>query len=123
LKATGARPRREWRTGLEALSPRELRVVQLAAEGRTNREIAYQLYVTLKTIEGHLARAYTKLGIERRQQLSKFFDREKTRVPTLKRRILLSATLLARIPQSEGGSNDNDPARGFRKRDRHFQLP
>ena len=74
LKATGARPRREWRTGLEALSPRELRVVQLAAEGRTNREIAYQLYVTLKTIEGHLARAYTKLGIERRHQLSKFFD-------------------------------------------------
>jgi DNA-binding CsgD family transcriptional regulator len=82
LKATGARPRREWRTGLEALSPRELRVVQLAAEGRTNREIAYQLYVTLKTIEGHLARAYTKLDIERRHQLSKFFDGTKTRVPT-----------------------------------------
>jgi DNA-binding CsgD family transcriptional regulator len=77
LKATGARPRREWRTGLEALSPRELRVVQLAAEGQTNREIAYQLYVTLKTIEGHLARAYTKLGIERRRQLSKFFERRK----------------------------------------------
>ena len=73
LKATGARPRREWRTGLQALSPRELRVAQLAAEGRTNREIAYQLYVTLKTIEGHLARAYTKLGIERRHELSKFF--------------------------------------------------
>jgi DNA-binding CsgD family transcriptional regulator len=83
LKATGARPRREWRSGLEALSPRELRVVQLAAAGRTNREIAYQLYVTLKTIEGHLARAYTKLGIERRHQLSKYFDGEKTRVPTL----------------------------------------
>ena len=62
---------------LEALSPRELRVVQLAAEGRTNREIAYQLYVTLKTIEGHLARAYTKLGIERRPQLSKFFAGKK----------------------------------------------
>ena len=83
LKATGARPRRVWRTGLEALSPRELRVVQLAAEGRTNREIAYQLYVTLKTIEGHLARAYTKLGIERRGQLSQFFGGKKTRVPTL----------------------------------------
>jgi DNA-binding CsgD family transcriptional regulator len=82
LKATGARPRREWRSGLEALSPRELRVVQLAAEGRTNREIAYQLYVTLKTIEGHLARAYSKLGIERRHQLSKFFDGPKTRVRT-----------------------------------------
>jgi DNA-binding CsgD family transcriptional regulator len=82
LKATGARPRRVWRTGLEALSPRELRVVQLAAQGRTNREIAYQLYVTLKTVEGHLARAYTKLGIERRHQLSQFFDGTKTRVPT-----------------------------------------
>jgi DNA-binding CsgD family transcriptional regulator len=85
LIATGARPRREWRTGLHALSPRELRVVQLAAEGRTNREIAYQLYVTLKTVEGHLARAYNKLGIERRRQLPKFFEgrKEKTRAPTL----------------------------------------
>ena len=71
LRATGARPRREWRTGVEALTPSELRVARLAAEGRTNREIAHELYVTLKTIEGHLARAYTKLGIERRGQLSK----------------------------------------------------
>jgi len=41
LKAIGARPRREWLTGLAALSRRELRIVQLAAEGKTNREIAY----------------------------------------------------------------------------------
>ncbi|HME69334.1 MAG TPA: LuxR C-terminal-related transcriptional regulator, partial [Myxococcota bacterium] len=81
LRAAGARPRRAWRTGLEALSPRELHVVRLAAEGRSNREIAQQLYVTLKTIEGHLARAYTKLGIERRSQLSQVLDGEKTRVP------------------------------------------
>ena len=65
LKATGARPRRAWRTGVEALTPSELRVARLAAEGRSNREIAHELYVTLKTVEGHLARAYTKLGIER----------------------------------------------------------
>jgi DNA-binding CsgD family transcriptional regulator len=77
LVATGARPRRAWRTGLEALSPRELRVAQLAVEGRTNREIAYQLYVTLKTVEGHLARAYNKLGIEHRRQLPKFFEGRK----------------------------------------------
>ena len=59
--------------------------MQLAAAGRTNREIAYQLYVTLKTVEGHLARAYNKLGIERRRQLPKFFEgtKEKTRAPTL----------------------------------------
>ena len=69
LKATGARPRRPWRTGVEALTPSELRVAELAAEGRSNREIAAELYVTLKAIEGHLARAYAKLGIEGRVQL------------------------------------------------------
>jgi len=83
LKATGARPRREWRTGVEALTPSELRIVHLAAEGRTNREIAQELYVTLKTVEGHLSRAYTKLGIKRRAQLPGVLEGEKTRVPTL----------------------------------------
>ncbi|MGN6170613.1 MAG: LuxR C-terminal-related transcriptional regulator, partial [Solirubrobacteraceae bacterium] len=83
LKATGARPRREWRTGVEALSPSELRIVRLAAEGRTNREIAHELYVTLKTIEGHLSRAYTKLGIEGRSGLPRVLGGEKSRVPTL----------------------------------------
>ena len=83
LKATGARPRREWRTGVEALTPRELRIVQLAANGLTNREIGHELYVTLKTVEGHLSRAYTKLGIEGRAELPGVLDGEKTRVPTL----------------------------------------
>jgi DNA-binding NarL/FixJ family response regulator len=69
LKAAGARPRRPWRTGVEALTPSELRVARLAAEGRSNREIACELYVTLKAVEGHLARAYAKLRIERRAQL------------------------------------------------------
>ena len=83
LKATGARPRREWRTGVEALTPSELRIVRLAAEGRTNREIAHELYVTLKTVEGHLSRAYAKLGIEGRAELAEVLEGEKTRVPTL----------------------------------------
>jgi DNA-binding CsgD family transcriptional regulator len=83
LKTTGARPRREWRTGVEALTPSELRIVRLAAQGRTNREIAHELYVTLKTVEGHLSRAYTKLGIQRRAQLPEALEGEKTRVTTL----------------------------------------
>ncbi|MGZ6564866.1 MAG: helix-turn-helix transcriptional regulator [Solirubrobacteraceae bacterium] len=83
LKATGARPRREWRTGTEALTPSELRIVRLAAEGRTNREIAHELYVTLKTVEGHLSRAYTKLGIGGRDQLAAALEGEKSRVATL----------------------------------------
>jgi DNA-binding CsgD family transcriptional regulator len=71
LRAAGARPRRPWRTGVEALTPSELRVARLAAEGRSNREIACELYVTLKAVEGHLARAYAKLGIEGRSQLAR----------------------------------------------------
>jgi DNA-binding CsgD family transcriptional regulator len=71
LKAAGARPRRPWRTGVDALTPSELRVTRLAAEGRSNREIAGELYVTLKAVEGHLARAYAKLGIEGRSQLAR----------------------------------------------------
>jgi DNA-binding CsgD family transcriptional regulator len=54
---------------VEALTPSELRVAQLAADGHSNREIAAELYVTLKAIEGHLARTYAKLGIEGRAQL------------------------------------------------------
>jgi DNA-binding CsgD family transcriptional regulator len=80
LQATGARPRREWRTGVEALTPSELRVARLAAEGKTNREIAHALYVTPKTVEGHLARAYGKLEITGRTELAQALEGEKTRV-------------------------------------------
>jgi len=83
LTATGARPRREWRTGVEALTPSELRIVRLAAEGRTNREIAHGLYLTLKTVEGHLSRAYTKLRITGRPELAQVLEAGKTRVPAL----------------------------------------
>jgi DNA-binding CsgD family transcriptional regulator len=69
LIAAGARPRRPWRTGADALTPSELRVARLAADGRSNREIAGELYVTLKAVEGHLAHAYAKLGIGGRDQL------------------------------------------------------
>jgi DNA-binding CsgD family transcriptional regulator len=82
LTATGARPRRAWRTGVEALTPSELRIVRLAADGHTNREIARELYVTLKTVEGHLSRAYTKLGIKGRGELPWVLEEEKTTVPT-----------------------------------------
>ena len=82
LTAAGARPRRQWRTGVEALTPGELRVARLAAAGQTNREIALALYVTLKTVEGHLARGYAKLGITGRAELPDALGAEKARVPT-----------------------------------------
>jgi DNA-binding NarL/FixJ family response regulator len=69
LHAAGARPRREALTGVEALTPSELRVADLAAEGKTNREIAQELYVTPKTVEVHLSSSYRKLEIAGRRQL------------------------------------------------------
>ncbi len=83
LRVAGARPRRDWSIGVEALTPSELRIVRLARDGRTNRQIAQELYVSIKTVEGHLARAYGKLGIATREKLDRVLDPEKARVPPL----------------------------------------
>jgi DNA-binding CsgD family transcriptional regulator len=69
LRATGARPRRAVLTGLEALTPSERRVAELAAGGMSNPEIAQALFVTLNTVEGHLRHVYQKLAISSRGQL------------------------------------------------------
>jgi DNA-binding CsgD family transcriptional regulator len=69
LRLAGARPRRIAQTGRDALTPAELRVVELAAHGDTNKQIAQALSVTLRTVEMHLSNAYRKLGIETRDQL------------------------------------------------------
>lgn len=63
LRAAGARPRRIVRTGADALTASEARVGSLAARGRSNAEIAQELYVSLKTVETHLSHAYSKLGL------------------------------------------------------------
>jgi len=70
LAAIGVRPRTTDRTGVDSLTPSERRVVELAAEGGTNREIAQTLFVTEKTIETHLGRAFRKLDVSSRRQLS-----------------------------------------------------
>jgi DNA-binding CsgD family transcriptional regulator len=76
LNAAGARPRREWRRGVESLTPSELRIARLAAAGLTNREIAHSLYVTVKTVEAHLARVYAKLDITGRSGLTDMLGAE-----------------------------------------------
>jgi DNA-binding CsgD family transcriptional regulator len=70
LLATGARPRRWVRTGRDALTPSERRVCEFAAHGRSNRDIAQALFVTVRTIEVHLNHAYAKLDIKSRAQLA-----------------------------------------------------
>ena len=71
LAATGARPRKAVYSGLESLTPSELRVARLAAAGSTNREIAQSLTVTEKTIETHMRHVFQKLDVERRTELEK----------------------------------------------------
>lgn len=69
LVATGARPRRASARGSDALTPRERRIATMAADGLGNREIAEALFITTKTVETHLGRAYRKLGISSRADL------------------------------------------------------
>jgi DNA-binding NarL/FixJ family response regulator len=58
----------------DELSATELRIASLAASGSSNREIAAQVFVTRKTVEANLARAYRKLGISSRAQLAHALD-------------------------------------------------
>ena len=69
LAAIGLKPRTTVRAGTDALTPSERRIVELAAEGHTNREIAQTLFVTEKTVETHLGRAFRKLNVSSRRQL------------------------------------------------------
>jgi DNA-binding NarL/FixJ family response regulator len=71
LLASGARLRREPASGVEALTPSERRVADMAAAGARNRDIAQALFVTTKTVEVHLSSTYRKLGIRSRAQLAR----------------------------------------------------
>jgi DNA-binding CsgD family transcriptional regulator len=68
--AAGARPRRPWTTGVQALTPSELRVARLAAQTLSNRDIAQALFITTRTVSDHLSSAYRKLNIHTRDQLT-----------------------------------------------------
>lgn len=69
LRAAGARPRRLVRSGVDALTPSELRVARMAAEGMTNREIAQALFVTVHAVDKHLRGVFDKLSISSRRAL------------------------------------------------------
>jgi DNA-binding CsgD family transcriptional regulator len=69
LSRSGARLIREPVSGVEALTPSEVRVAELTAEGLTNREVAQSLFVSEKTVETHLGRVYRKLDIKSRHAL------------------------------------------------------
>jgi DNA-binding CsgD family transcriptional regulator len=69
LGAAGS-PGRESEPPMSAvLTPQELQVALSVAEGRTNRDVAAALFLSVKTVEFHLSNIYRKLGLTRRSQL------------------------------------------------------
>lgn len=69
LRALGGSKKLRPMSGVGALTASERRTSMLAAAGRTNREIAEELFVSVKTVETHLAHTYQKLGISSRAEL------------------------------------------------------
>lgn len=63
-------PGRRAETGPAPLSPAERQVAELVAEGLTNREVAGRLHVSVKTVETHVARCFTKLDVRNRTALA-----------------------------------------------------
>ena len=69
LRASGERSRRRVPEARDQLTPQELQIAQLAAEGLSNREIGQRLYLSHRTISTHLYRIFPKLGITSRAEL------------------------------------------------------
>jgi DNA-binding CsgD family transcriptional regulator len=70
LRAAGERSGRPAPRALDLLAPQELHIARLAAEGRSNREIGQQLYLSHRTVSNHLYRIFPKLGITSRAELA-----------------------------------------------------
>ena len=56
--------------GVSGITAAEARVAELVAAGRTNREVAGELFMSPKTVEAHLSRIYRKLGVRSRTELA-----------------------------------------------------
>lgn len=78
LAATGERARRRDPSSLDELTPQELQISLLLAEGRTTREAAAALFLSPKTIEYHLQNVYRKLAVHSRDELRRALQASRT---------------------------------------------
>jgi DNA-binding CsgD family transcriptional regulator len=69
LRAAGESSQRQRAGAVDQLTPQELQIAQLAAEGLSNRDIGQRLYLSHRTIGSHLYRIFPKLGVTSRAQL------------------------------------------------------
>ncbi|HEX6453173.1 MAG TPA: AAA family ATPase [Trebonia sp.] len=69
LQATGEAVRKRPVETISELTPQEVHIARLAVDGRTNAEIGALLYLSARTVEWHLRKVYTKLGIASRRDL------------------------------------------------------
>ena len=60
---------------LDELSERELEVARLVVDRKTNREIAGELFVSLKTVEAHMRNLFRKLGVSSRVEVARVIER------------------------------------------------
>lgn len=76
LEATGETDRQRVSRAAERLTPQELQIAALAADGLSNKEIGARLYVSHRTVSTHLSRIFPKLGVTSRHHLARFFPPE-----------------------------------------------
>jgi DNA-binding CsgD family transcriptional regulator len=69
LLATGEKVRKRRDDTRDELTPQEAHIARLARDGRTNSEIGTELYISARTVEWHLRKVFTKLGIVSRKGL------------------------------------------------------
>lgn len=74
LGRAGRRPAFATRPAAAPLTPQEQAVTHLVAQGRTNREAAAELFLSVKTVEHHLSKAYAKLGVRSRTELVRMLE-------------------------------------------------
>jgi DNA-binding CsgD family transcriptional regulator len=76
LLAIGERVRERTVVAREDLTPQEDQIAQLARDGLSNAEIGAQLFISPRTVEYHLHKVFTKLGISSRNELASALPRE-----------------------------------------------
>jgi DNA-binding CsgD family transcriptional regulator/tetratricopeptide (TPR) repeat protein len=75
-RASGITRRSRSRGAWDQLSPQELQIAQMAAEGLSNRDIGQELYLSPRTVGSHLYRIFPKLGVSKRNQLHLALEHE-----------------------------------------------